>query len=382
VTLAGRKILYLVSEDWYFVSHRLALGRAARDAGAEVVVATRVRDHGDAIEAAGLRLAPIEIDRSGINPWRDVATIREITALYRRERPDIVHHVALKPILYGGVAAWRAKVPRVVNAVAGMGFMFISSGVLARALRPFILAAQRWLMNRPQSRTILQNPDDVALYTRRVGVDPDHVVAIPGAGVDIETFRPSPEPTALRDPPVALCVSRMLRDKGLYELVAAAELLRDRGIALRIRLVGPSDDNPAAIPAETLETWRRDGIVDVAGASNDIAGEYARADIAVLPSYREGLPKSLLEAAAAGLPMVATDVPGCREVCRDGETGRLVPARLVEPLADALAELANDPAKRKRFGDNARALAESTFADTRINHAILELYIKMGATHT
>ena len=123
MTLAGRKILYLVSEDWYFVSHRLALGRAARDAGAEVVVATRVRDHGDAIEAAGLRLAPIEIDRSGINPWRDVATIREITALYRRERPDIVHHVALKPILYGGVAAWRAKVPRVVNAVAGMGFI-------------------------------------------------------------------------------------------------------------------------------------------------------------------------------------------------------------------------------------------------------------------
>lgn len=374
MSLAGRKIIYLVSEDWYFCSHRLPLGIAAKEAGAEVVVATRVRDHGRRIENAGLRLAPIGMERSGRNPLTDLATIREVTALYRRERPDLVHHVALKPILYGGLAARRAGVPAVVNAVAGMGFMFISRGVFARLARPFIMRWQRALMNRPGTRTILQNPDDVRLYTRKIGVAADRITVIPGVGVDIERFRDEPEPFAV---PVAVCVSRMLRDKGIHELVEATRRLRQRGVELRVRLVGPTDDNPAAIPRATLAAWNREGIVEIVGPSSDIAGEYARAHIAVLPSYREGLPKSLLEAAACGRPMVATNVPGCREVCRDGETGLLVPARSVVPLADALERLAVDPNLRMRLGANARRLAETEFAEAIIIGRTLALYEEM-----
>ncbi len=374
MSLKGRKINNLVSEDWYFCSHRLPLGIAAREAGAEVIVATRVNDHRAQIEAAGLRIVPIEMQRSGTNPFTDLATIRQITDLYRREKPDLVHHVALKPILYGGHAAKRAGVPAIVNAVAGMGFMFISNSLFARTARPVIAWAQRALMNRANTRTILQNPDDVEMYTRQIGVSPDRLTIIPGAGVDIDQFTVVPEPFAV---PTAVCVSRMLRDKGIHELVAATRLLHAKGVELRVRLVGPTDDNPASIPRATLAEWNREGVVEVVGPSEDIAGEYARAHIAVLPSYREGLPKSLLEAAACGRPMVATDVPGCREVCIDGETGLRVPARTVEPLAAALERLTLDPGLRQRLGENARQRAETVFAEKIINAQTLALYEEM-----
>ena len=376
MSLKGRKIVYLVSEDWYFCSHRLPLGIAAQEAGAEVIVATRVNDHRAQIEAAGLRIAPIEMQRSGTNPLTDLSTIQQIIELYRREKPDLVHHVALKPILYGGYAAKRAGVPAIVNAVAGMGFIFISNSLFARTARPLIARAQRALMNRANTRTILQNPDDVEMYTQRIGVSPNGLTIIPGAGVDIDQFTVVPEPFAV---PTAVCVSRMLRDKGIHELVAATRLLHAKGVEVRVRLVGPTDDNPASIPRAILAEWNREGVVEVVGPSEDIAGEYARAHIAVLPSYREGLPKSLLEAAACGRPMVATDAPGCREVCIDGETGLRVPARTIEPLADALERLVLEPALRQRLGENARHRAETIFAEKIINAQTLALYEEMLA---
>jgi glycosyltransferase involved in cell wall biosynthesis len=209
------------------------------------------------------------------------------------------------------------------------------------------------------------------MYTQRIGVSPNRLTIIPGAGVDIDRFTVMPEPFTV---PTAVCVSRMLRDKGIYELVAATRLLHDKGVELCVRLVGSTDLNPASIPRATLAEWDREGVVEVVGPSEDIAGEYARAHIAVLPSYREGLPKSLLEAAACGRPIVATDVPGCREVCIDGETGLRVPARTIEPLAEALERLVLDPALRQRLGENARHRAETIFAEKIINAQTLTLY--------
>ena len=371
VTLKGKKIIYLVSEDRYFCSHRLALGIAAKKAGADVLVATQINKHGMKIEAAGLRIVPIMMQRSGHNPIADLKTIQQITQLYRREKPDLVHHVALKPILYGGIAAKLAGVPAVVNAVAGMGFVFISESLFARMVRPFIICAQSALMNRHNTHTILQNPDDEALYTETFGVARQRITIIPGAGVDIDEFSVTPEPEGT---PIAVCVSRMLRDKGIYELIAAARLLREKGISLVVRLVGPTDDNPASIPKQILNKWSDEGIVEIAGPSDDIAGEYARAHIAVLPSYREGLPKSLIEAASCGRPIVATDVPGCREVCIEGETGYRVPPYSVEPLADALERLAINPALRRQLGENARLRAETTFAADTINLKTVATY--------
>jgi glycosyltransferase involved in cell wall biosynthesis len=369
--LAGRKVLILVSEDWYFCSHRLPIGVALRAAGAEVVVVTRIRDHAAPIESAGLRLRPTRLDRSGVNPLHDRGTIAELLQIYREERPDIVHHVALKPTLYGAYCAWRTGVPVVVNALGGMGFLFLARSLRARLLRGIVRRLLRLLLDRANSRIILQNRDDMNLLAEKVGVRRDNICLIRGSGVDVERFRPSPPPPGT---PVAVCVSRMLHDKGIGELVEAARLLKKRGVDLRVRLVGATDDNPASIDEALLAAWKAEGVVEVAGPSTDIPGEYARAHIAVLPSYREGLPKSLLEAAAAGRPMVATDVPGCREICRDGETGLLVPARTVEPLAAALEKLAADPALRARFGNRAREVAVAEFAEAIVVRQTLDLY--------
>jgi glycosyltransferase involved in cell wall biosynthesis len=273
--------------------------------------------------------------------------------------------------LYGAFAAWAVRVPAVVNALGGMGFIFISEGLFARTVRQIATVAFRFLMNRPNSRTILQNPDDIALYRDRIGVRQDHLVLIKGSGVNLTQFSVAPEPAGV---PVALCVSRMLWDKGIGELVYAARILKERGAKLKVRLVGPTDANPASIPLETLNAWHDQGIVDVAGPIDDIAAEYRNAHIAVLPSYREGLPKSLLEAAACGRPMVASDVPGCREVCRDGKTGLLVPVNSVEPLADALEKLALDAALRKKMGARARQIAEEEFSVEAVIVATIETY--------
>jgi glycosyltransferase involved in cell wall biosynthesis len=229
-------------------------------------------------------------------------------------------------------------------------------------------------MNRRNSRMILQNPDDMNLLADAAKVHRDRLVLIRGSGVDIDEYKPG---SPADGPPIAVCASRMLRDKGIVELVEAARLLKARGVAIRIRLVGPTDDNPASISEEVLTRWSAEGAVEVVGASDDVAGEYARASIAVLPSYREGLPKALLEAAAAGLPMVATDVPGCREICRDEETGLLVPVRTVEPLADALERLATDADLRSRLGANARRAVKQDFAEPIIVQQTLDLYRRL-----
>jgi glycosyltransferase involved in cell wall biosynthesis len=373
LSLKNKKLLFLVSEDWYFRSHRSPIARAARDAGALVSVATRVRKAGDLIKAEGFRLFPLELSRSGRNPFRDLRQIYSLYRLYRRERPDIVHHVALKPSLYGSIAARFAGVPHVVNAFAGMGFVFISNGLFARMIRPVLSGLFRYLLNRNNTLTIVQNADDAKLFVERVGIASERIRIIRGSGVDIERFKPVAE-TRAPETPTAVCVSRMLWDKGVGELVAAAKLLKSRGVPIRIRLVGPGDDNPASIPKSQLDEWARAGAVEVAGPSDDIPGVYAGADIAVLPSYREGLPKSLLEAAAAGLPLVATNAPGCREICRDGETGLLVPVQSVEPLADALARLANDPALRAALGANARRAAVEEFSEAQVVAETLDLY--------
>ena len=374
-------LLYLVTEDWYFWSHRLPIARAARAAGWEVLVATRVAEHGERIRREGLRLVPIGLRRRSLAPWREVAAIAELARLYRRERPDLVHHVAMKPVLYGSLAAALAGVPAVVNALAGMGYVFTSSGVKARLLRPLIRTAFRWLLDRPNSRLILQNPDDIAAMTGAAmtgatvagaAVAAERVALIRGSGVDIQIFRPREEPEGT---PVAVMVSRMLWDKGVGELVEAARLLRRREVPLRVVLVGPPDpDNPASIPERQLRDWDAAGDVAWWGERSDIAEIWAKGQIAVLPSHREGLPKSLLEAAACGRPMVAADVSGCREIVKDGVTGLLVPPGDAEGLADALERLARDPDLRRRLGAAARDLVEREFSEEAVVAQTLALY--------
>lgn len=366
------RLLYLVTEDWYFCSHRLPIARAARDAGAEVVVATRVGAHADVIAKEGFRVVPLGWRRGSYWPPAECDAIEEIVKVYARERPDLVHHVALKPVIYGSIAAAVTQVPHVVNALTGLGALFIGSSKRTKALGVLVRLALKPLLNNDGVRVILQNNDDREFLESFGMLRRDRVALIRGSGVDVKRFRPKPEPSGV---PVALLVGRMLRDKGVLDFVEAARMLKQRGIPVRMLLAGPTDpDNPAAIKEATLRQWQDEGVVQWLGPVSDVAALWGQAHIAVLPSYREGLPKALLEAAACGRPMVATDVPGCREIVRPEQTGLLVPPREPIALSQAIARLAGDRKLRRRLGARARTVAETEFADEVVVRDTLALY--------
>ncbi len=371
---AGRvkRLLYLVTEDWYFCSHRLPLAVAAREAGYDVVVATRVGDHAEQIRAAGLELVPLGLSRCGQNPLREIGSVREILSVYRVVRPDIVHHVALKPVLYGSLAARLAGVHAVVNALAGLGYVFSSSDLKARALQPFIRAAYHLLLDGSGRRLIVQNPDDQDLFLRRGLVDPARIRLIQGSGVDVKRFAATAEPAGL---PLVVLPVRLLRDKGVEEFVAAARRLKNEGVAARFALVGdPDPENPAAIDAELLRTWQSEGVVEYWGWREDMPEVFAQCHIVCLPSYREGLPKSLIDAAASARAIVTCDVPGCREVVADGDNGLLVPPRNSAALAAALRRLIEDPQLRVRMGVRGRERAVAQFSLERVISDTLSVY--------
>ncbi len=368
--LLGKTILYLVTEDWYFWSHRLPIARAARDAGANVMVVTRFNLHKKRIEDEGFTVRHIPFDRSSLNPISDLKILFKLLRLYKSEKPDLVHHVAIKPVLYGSIAARLAEIPAVVNAMAGLGFLFISKKKKEKFIKYAFQKVFRIFANRSNTKLIVQNADDREVFLKS-GIKTDRVVLVRGSGVEIDHYHPTIEDN---DTPVALCVSRMLKDKGINELVEAARLLKNRNVSIKIRLVGETDANPTSIPKAQLERWVEQDLIEYSGYSDNVAQEYAHSHIAVLPSYREGLPKSLLEAAACGKPIVATDVPGCREICIDGQTGIQVPPQHIEKLADALEQLATNPYLRKTLGKNARFLVEKEFSSTHVNDLTLEIY--------
>lgn len=363
------RLLIFVSEDWYFVSHRLHIALAARNAGYDVTILTRVREHGAIIRAAGLRLLPFELSRSNIGPIAELRTLARLVRVYRHERPDVVHHVAMKPVLYGAIAARLAGTSHVINALAGMGWLFTSSAGLARMLRPVVREVLARLLRR--GLALVQNDDDAALL-QRIGVPVSRIRQIPGSGVDLQRFAPTPEPASVV---TVVLAARLLWDKGVGVYVAAARILRARGVEARFLLAGePDPSNPSSVARVQVQDWVAEGIVTCIGWVSDMPRLLADAHIVCLPSYREGAPKSLLEAAAAGRPIVTTDVPGCRQVVEHGENGLLVPPRDAHALADALGRLINDPQMRIRMGAAGRRRAELEFGTDSVARQTLALY--------
>ena len=364
------RLLYLVTEDWYFVSHRLPMARAARDAGFEVHVAARVAGHGEAITGEGFTLHPLGWKRGSANPLAFLNSVRMVRALYRALRPDLVHHVALQPSIVGSLAATGLPLA-VINAVAGLGFAFTAATPQARAARTVMTAMIRRLFNREAATVLVQNPDDQAALTA-LGIAPERIVRIPGSGVDVDRLTPLPEPAG---PPVAAYVGRLLEDKGLIALMDAHARSAARGQPLRLLLAGdPDPANPASVAPALLAQWRQRPGVEFLGHVPDIRTVWTAAHIAVLPSRREGLPLSLLEAAACGRPLIATDVPGCREVARAGVNALLVPVDNPEALADAMSQLASDPDLRARYSAGSRQLVETEFSSAHIGREIVALY--------
>ena len=365
--------MLVVTEDWYLWSHRRSLAAAARDAGYDVTILTRVAEHGERIRSLGLNVVHFDFSRGSLSPRRNLLALHRICTVYRRWKPHLVHHVAIKPIVLGSVAAARTRTPAVINSMAGLGTALTSDHMKARLARPVLRPALGWAMRQPRSHTIVQNPEN-ARFLESLGVRQDRISLVRGAGVDVFTFRQEPEPPG---PIRVTMVSRLLRQKGVREFVEAAALVRERRDDVVFTLVGkPDEENPTSVPAKQAQSWAADGLIEWWGHREDVAQVLASSHVAVLPVHgdAEGVPKVLLEAAACGRPVVATDVPGCREVVRHGGNGLLVAARNSRALADSIMTLVEDSARRIAMGSEGRRRAEVEFADSRINSETLAIY--------
>ena len=369
------RILFFITEDWYFWSHRLPVARAARDTGFEVLIATRVDQHKERIEKEGFKLIPIHLVRRNKNIFREIFNTLEIIKIYRREKPDIVHHVAMKPVLYGSWAARIAGIPAVVNALAGLGFIFVAQGCKTSILRRLVIFAYRSAFSAKNTIGIFQNPEDLKLFVDGGVVKSEKAVLIRGSGVDTSHFIHLPEPAGI---PIIVLASRMLWDKGVGEFVDATRILNKDGIKCRMILVGnPDPENPASIPEKTLRLWHFEGIVEWWGHREDIPEVFAKSNIVVLPSYREGLPKVLLESASCGRAIVATDVPGCKEIVCHNENGLLVPPHSSKALAAALKVLIKDPELRAKMGARGREIVEAEFSEEMVVKQMMEVYERL-----
>lgn len=371
-TIAGcPRVVFLVTEDWYFVSHRLPMARAARDAGFEVHVATRVDRHAAAIEREGFTLHALPWRRGSLDPRDLVPLLRAIRCLYRELAPDIAHQVSVEACAVGSLAAFKLPVAQ-VNAITGLGTAFYGSDGRSRGMGWPVKAILRALLRQPRSTVLVQNPDDRAVMLD-LGVKPERIALIPGSGVDTEAMKPLPEPAGAIS--VAF-VGRLLGSKGIRVLLDAHELLNRRGRDIRLLIAGtPDPANRDSVSAEEVAAWAQRSNVLYLGHVADIRNLWAAAHIGVLPSrVGEGLPLSMIEAAACGRPLIATDVPGCREIVRHGVNGLLVPRDDASALADAIDRLAGDSDLRRRFAAASRELAEREFSSLRVGRDLVSLY--------
>lgn len=367
------KLLYVVNDGAFFLSHRLPLAVAAKGAGYEVHVATADGPVVQAIERAGLRFHAVPIDRRGMNPITELRTLNALRSLYRAVLPDLVHHLTTKPVLYGGIAARLVGVPAVVNALTGLGYLFVGRSLKVVVVRPFVKVMYRVALQQRATKTIFQNPDDEEVFIAGKLIDAANTVVIRGSGVDMEAFVPSPEPQGT---PVVVLAGRMIRHKGVADFVQAARILRENGVEARFVLVGDSDaGNPATISEAQLQAWQSEGAIEWWGRLDDMQRVFAQAHVVCLPSYYgEGVPKVLIEAAACARPLVATDTPGCREIARRDDNALLVPARNAEALAGALHRLIVDAPLRARMGQRSRQIAEAEFSLGMVIEQTLALY--------
>lgn len=372
------KIILFANTEWYLFNFRLSLAKALQAKGHEVLLISPPGEYGARLQAQGFRWEALPMDRKSLNPLQELRLLAYLCQLYRREQPALAHHFTIKCVVYGSIAALVARVPARVNAVAGMGYVFTNQALKARLLRPVVRGLMRLVLNGRGARLILQNNDDMAAFAKAGLARPELTRLVMGSGVDLARFTPRvPSVQARPDvqPTRVVLAARLLWDKGIAEYAEAARQLKAKGLPIRFLLAGaPDPGNPAAIPQATLDGWQGEGLIELLGQVSDMAALFATVDMVVLPSYREGLPKSLIEAAACALPLVTTDVPGCREVVTHEVDGLLVPVKDAKALASAIERLHLDPAWARELGLAARARALREFDEKIVIGKTLAVY--------
>ena len=366
-----KKILFIVNVDWFFISHRLPIALAAINEGYEVHLICAVTGKEKELNAKGIIVHPLELSRSGTSILLELKTLLQIFTAIKKIKPNIVHSVTIKPVLYGNISARLLKVPVRVSSISGLGYVFIDQGIKSKLFRKIIAIMYRNSLQGAKA-IIFQNKSDRDVLKQMNAVTSEQEVYIRGSGVSLENYPVTKEPTEF---PVVMLVARLLIDKGVNEFVEAAKLLKLKNPNIRMILVGDIDlENRKSISKAQLNTWLNDKIVEHWGYRNNIAETMSQANIIVLPSYREGLPKSLIEAAACGRAVITTDVPGCRDAIEENSTGLLVPVHSVKPLADAILKLIQNVELRHSYALAGRKLAEEAFNIKDVVQKHMEIY--------
>ncbi len=374
-SLSGRTVLFVVNDPAFFLSHRLVLGQAARDDGARVVVVAPEEHAMEEIRNIGFETRSLSLSRFDASPFQEIRTLLALVRLYKELRPDLVHHVSIKPILYGTIAARVCNVKAVVNAIPGPGMVFCTKGVMASIRRVYASVLYKLALHHNNQRAIFQSQGDLDDFVRRGFVSEKESLIIKGAGVDLSIFRPSGK-SAGSKVPIVLFAGRMIKGKGVLEFLKAAHALRSQNIQAQFWLAGQMvPGRPGSISSEELGRWLIPGYVEYLGKVEQMSDLFQKIDIFALPSSYEGIPKVLIEAAAMGKPSVVSDLPGCREVVKHGETGFIIPCGDIIQLTGYLRKLVEDRDLRARMGVAARKRVESGgFGVEDVCQATINLY--------
>ena len=371
------KIAFFANTDWYLYNFRLTSALRLQSLGVEVVMVSPPGDFGARFAGHGIRWLTLPMDRASLNPVRETWLLGQLVRLLQRERPDLLHNFTVKCAVYGSVAARLATVPAIVNAVAGLGYVFTADHAKARMLRPVVSTLMRRTLANGNSRIILQNPDDADAFAKLRLAAPEKIRLIRSSGVDTERFRPVVREDDPYRPLKVLLAARLVWEKGIREYVDAAIQLRAQGRKIELLLAGtPDAGNPRSVLRHEVEAWHRDGLLQWLGHVEDMAQLLGQVDVMALPSYyREGVPKSLIEGAACGLALITTGLPGCREVVTEhGVDGLRVEPRCAKSLAEALAQLDDDRSLLRRLGLQAREQALRNFDERIVIQKTIDVY--------
>lgn len=380
--MSDNKILLVANTGWYLYNFRLPLARRLRKEGFDVVLVAPEDSYIPRLQAEGFRVILLgRLSRRGMNPLFELLALFELIRVYWREKPRAVHHFTVKCVLYGTMAAKLSGVRSVVNAVTGLGHIFLGKRTATRAARPFVRWLYKKILHARRGHVVFQNPDDLETFIEAGLVAPEKTVIIRSSGVCLKKFSPRPgkpnRPSS--SVPTVLFVGRLIKEKGVHDYVEAARLVKQGGRSVYFQMAGaPDPGNPSSVSEEELDQWRKEGAVDLLGHVDSIPDVMALADLVVLPSYREGTPRTLLEAAALGKAIVATDVPGCREIVRDGFNGRLVPRETPQALADAIMGLLEDRGLSLQMGANGRELVAKEFSVETVVQETMKVYQHLG----
>jgi glycosyltransferase involved in cell wall biosynthesis len=375
------KFVFFANTDWYLYNFRLSTALRLRNDGHQVVMVSPPGDFGKRFAAHGFRWVPLtSMDRASLNPLRESVTLYQLMRVLRRERPDVLHNFTVKCAIYGAMAARVARVPAVVNAVAGMGYVFTSDTPKARLLRPLVKLLFHTTLDHKRSLLVLQNPDDAVAFAEAGLIDPERIRVIRSSGVNTSRFQPAGRSTNRYERLRVLLAARLLWEKGIQEFIDAATLLREWGRDVEFLLAGtPDPGNPHSVSAEQVQQWADAGIVRWLGHVDDMPGLLSKVHVMALPSYyREGVPKSLIEGAASGLALITTDMPGCREVVtRDGVDGLRVEPRDARALAERIVQLDDDRELLVRLGLQARQKALKEFDERLVIQKTVDVYTEL-----